>query len=171
MESPNLLLASDSEFFACFPANPLIEAVARVDIKPIVFRQERGGINAADGYARQTAGKTFGVFAAQDGPGVENSFGGVAQAWGEGVPLLFLPQGAGVTKHSVSPNFSALKNFEHITKLGLSIDDPSIITREIRRAVHAMRQGRPGPAMVETQRDILSQEVPDSAFDYVQLNP
>ena len=158
------LKAEGVDWMACFPANPLIEAAARVGIRPIVFRQERGGINAADGYARQS-GKV-GVFAAQDGPGVENSFGGIAQAWGEGVPLLFLPQGAGVTKHSIAPNFSALKNFEHVTKLALSIDDPSITTREIRRAFHAMRHGRPGPAMVEMQRDVLSREVPGNAFDY-----
>ena len=74
-------------WMACFPANPLIEAAAKVDIRPIVFRQERGGINAADGFSRQTLGKQVGVFAAQDGPGVENSFGGIAQAWGEGYPF------------------------------------------------------------------------------------
>ena len=89
-------------WMACFPANPLIEAAAKVDIRPIVFRQERGGINAADGFSRQTLGKQVGVFAAQDGPGVENSFGGIAQAWGEGVPLLFLPQGAGTVLRPIS---------------------------------------------------------------------
>jgi len=161
------LKAEGVTWMACFPANPLIEAVAKVDIRPIVFRQERGGLNAADGYARQTAGRQVGVFAAQDGPGVENSFGGVAQAWGEAVPLLFLPQGAGVTKQSIEPNFSALRNFEKITKLALSIDHPQIITREIRRAFHAIRQGRPGPAMVELQRDVLAMPVADSAMDYV----
>lgn len=62
------------DWLACFPDNPLIEACARRDIRPIVFRQERGGINAADGYSRQMAGRKFGVFASQSGPGVENSF-------------------------------------------------------------------------------------------------
>ncbi len=160
------LKAEGVEWMACFPANPLIEAAAKVDIRPMVFRQERGGINAADGFSRQTRGKRIGVFAAQDGPGVENSFGGIAQAWGEGVPLLFLPQGAGVTKHSISPNFSAQRNYEHVTKLSLSIDSTDIITREMRRAFHTIRQGRPGPALVEMQRDVLSQDVPEGAFDY-----
>ncbi|MDA1299511.1 MAG: thiamine pyrophosphate-requiring protein [Proteobacteria bacterium] len=159
------LKAEGVTWMACFPANPLIEAAAKVDIRPIVFRQERGGINAADGFSRQTAGRQIGVFAAQDGPGVENSFGGIAQAWGEAVPLLFLPQGAGTDKYSVKPNFSAVRSFETITKAALSIDRPELITREMRRAFHAIRQGRPGPALVEMQRDVLAQPVADNAMD------
>ncbi|MFP6593622.1 MAG: thiamine pyrophosphate-binding protein, partial [Dehalococcoidia bacterium] len=45
------------EWMACFPANPLIESVAKAGIRPIVFRQERGGIQAADAYSRQLASK------------------------------------------------------------------------------------------------------------------
>lgn len=161
------LKAEGVTWMACFPANPLIEAAAKVDIRPIVFRQERGGINAVDGFSRQTAGRQIGVFAAQDGPGCENSFGGIAQAWGDAVPMLFLPQGAGVDKYSIQPNFSAVRNYESVTKLALSIDQVNKTTREMRRAFHAIRQGRPGPAMVEMQRDVLSQTVPDEAFDYV----
>lgn len=161
------LKAEGVTWMACFPANPLIEAAAKVDIRPIVFRQERGGINAADGYSRQTLGKQIGVFAAQDGPGVENSFGGIAQAYGEAVPLLFLPQGAGLDKYSIAPNFSAARNYEGVTKLALSIDQVTKVTREMRRAFHAIRQGRPGPALVEMQRDVMSQEVPENAQRYV----
>ena len=40
------------EWIACFPNNPLIEAVAKEGIRPIMFRQERGGIMAADGFSR-----------------------------------------------------------------------------------------------------------------------
>ena len=66
-------------WMGCFPANPLIEAVSKVDIRPVVFRQERGAINAVDGYSRQMRGTTPGIYASQSGPGVENSFGGIAQ--------------------------------------------------------------------------------------------
>ena len=34
---------------ACFPTTPLIEACARVGIRPIVSRQELGGVGSADG--------------------------------------------------------------------------------------------------------------------------
>ena len=149
----------------CFPANPLIEAAARVGIRPLVFRQERGGINAADGYARQTRGAPPGVFASQSGPGVENSFGGIAQAWGEAVPMVFLPGGAGLSGYDVQPNFSATRNYASVTKLALSIDRIDRVTTQIRRAFHTARQGRPGPVLVEMHGDVLGQEAPSGAAD------
>ena len=157
------LKAEGVSWMPCFPANPLIEAAAKVGIRPIVFRQERGGINAADGYSRQSSGNRIGVFASQGGPGVENSFGGIAQAWGEGVPLVFLPGSADLHGYDIKPNFSAARAYQPVTKLALSIDRIDLTTRQIRRAFHAARNGRPGPALVELHRDVLSQQVPDDA--------
>ena len=160
------LKAEGVEWMACFPANSLIEAAARVGIRPIVFRQERGGINAADGYARTMAGKQVGVFASQSGPGVENSFGGIAQAWGEAVPLLFLPGGSGTGSYDIAPNFSAVKNYAHVSKLAISIDQIGQTSREMRRAFHALKHGRPGPVVVEMHGDVLAKEVPANAPPY-----
>ncbi|MFC7657537.1 thiamine pyrophosphate-binding protein [Pseudonocardia benzenivorans] len=52
-------------------------------IRPVVVRQERVGIHMADAVSR--LGDTVGVFCMQAGPGVENSFGAVAQAFAEGI--------------------------------------------------------------------------------------
>ena len=46
-----------------------------------------------DGYSRVTNGHRIGVFMMQNGPGAENGFGGVAQAYAESVPILLLPAG------------------------------------------------------------------------------
>lgn len=153
-------------WMACFPANPLIEAAAKAGIRPIVFRQERGGINCVDGFSRQTAGRQIGVFASQSGPGAENSFGGIAQAWGDAVPVLFLPGGSGLKSYDVPPNFSAINNYRDITKLALSIDRPDRTTMQMQRAFHALRQGRPGPVVVELHADVLSQPVPEGLPAY-----
>lgn len=154
------------DWMGCFPANALIEAAARVGIRPIVFRQERGGINAADGYARQMGGRRVGVFASQSGPGVENSFGAIAQAWGDAVPLLFLPGGAGTGSYDIKPNFSAIQNYSSVSKLAISIDQIGQTTREMRRAFHALKHGRPGPVVVEMHGDVLGREVPDQIAPY-----
>ena len=161
------LKAEGVSWMACFPANSLIEAAAKVGIRPIVFRQERGGINAADGFARQMAGEQVGVFASQSGPGVENSFGAIAQAWGDAVPLLFLPGGSGLNSYDVEPNFSATKNYAHVSKLAISIDQPSQTQREMRRAFHTLYHGRPGPVVVEMHGDVLGQQVPENMPEYV----
>ena len=40
-----------------------------------------------------TRGKTIGAFCMQHGPGAENAYGGVAQAFGDSVPIVVLPGG------------------------------------------------------------------------------
>ena len=60
--------------------NPLITATAKVGIRPIAFRHERGAVMAADGYSRVSDGKRIGVVAMQSQAGAENSAGGLAQA-------------------------------------------------------------------------------------------
>ena len=47
----------------------------------------------ADGYSRLHNGRKIGLFTMQRGPGAENAFGGVAQAYADSVPLLLLPGG------------------------------------------------------------------------------
>ncbi|MEM7017878.1 MAG: thiamine pyrophosphate-requiring protein [Pseudomonadota bacterium] len=160
------LKAEGVEWMGCFPANPLIESVAKVGIRPIVFRQERGAINAVDGYTRQIRGKVPGIYASQSGPGVENSFGGIAQAYGEAVPMIFLPLGAGLKGYDVAPNFSATRNYEGITKEALSIDRPDRVVMQIQRAFHAVKHGRPGPVLVEMHPDVLMRDIPEHAMNY-----
>ncbi len=148
------------EWLACFPANPLIEAVAKQGIRPIVFRQERGGIMAADGFSRLMAEKgQYGVFACQGGPGVENAFGGFAQAWADGVPILFLPDAPGTDKTDTKPNFSAPQNYAHIMKWTGSINNSERISGLMRQAISELKNGRPGPVMLEMQRDVMGEEV------------
>ncbi len=148
------------EWLACFPSNPIIEAVANEGIRPIVFRQERGGIMAADGYSRLMASKgKYGVFACQGGPGVENAFGGFAQAWADSVPVLFLPDGPGNYKTEVAPNFSGPRNYQHITKFAASVTSADVIPALMRRSLEALKNGRPGPVMLEMQREAMGGDV------------
>ena len=62
------------EFLACYPNQPLIEACALAEIRPIICRQERVGMAIADGFSRTTNGKRLGVFAMQHGPARKTPF-------------------------------------------------------------------------------------------------
>ncbi len=90
----NILKQEGVDFIGCIPSNPLLEAVAVAGIRPIIFRQERVGVNAADGFSRVTNGRRTGVFAMQAQAGAENAFAGVAQAYADSVPILLLPAAA-----------------------------------------------------------------------------
>src|SRR5437763_15043670 len=100
-----ILKREGTEFLSCYPRNPLIEACAAIDIRPVLCRQERVGVGIADGYSRIRRGKRNGVFAAQNGPGIENAFPGVAQAYAENVPMLIIPGALPLARQYVRPVF------------------------------------------------------------------
>src|SRR2546425_1109640 len=109
-----ILKTEGVEWISCFPSNNLIEAVAQEGIRPIMFRQERGAIMAADGYSRMNNRKKFGVIITQGGPGSENCMGGLAQAFADNVPVLYLPGGPAVNQHSVCPSFSPARSYASV---------------------------------------------------------
>jgi acetolactate synthase I/II/III large subunit len=147
------------EFIACFPHNDLIEACARAGIRPIVCRQERVGIAIADGFARITNGRRIGVFVCQHGPGVENVFPGVAQAFTDNVPLLVLPAGEATSRQGVKPVFSAYDNYAHVTKWRAFVNNPDRIAATLRHAFYRLRTGKSGPVLIETTVDALAGEL------------
>ena len=153
------------ECLNCFPTTPIIEAAAAQDIKPIACRQERVGLGIADAYSRVTNGKKLSAFAMQYGPGAENAYPGVATAFSDSTPLLVLPLGHPLDRDGVFPMFSSLKSYESITKSIEQITTPSKSIDVLRRAIASMRNGRPGPAMVEIPEDILSQDIEDSRVE------
>ena len=154
------------EWIACFPSNNLIEAVAKEGIRPIMFRQERGALMAADGYSRMNHRQKFGVVITQGGPGSENSMGGLAQAFGDNVPILYLPGGPALAQHSVRPNFSPVRTYQTVSIYNEVIWKPDMAASVLRRAFHHLRNGRPGPAIVEIPADVATQDVPAAALHY-----
>jgi len=149
------------EFLIGYPVNPIIEAAAAADIRTIIVRQERTGIHMADAVSRISSGRRIGVFAMQHGPGAENSFGGVAQAYGDSVPIVVLP--AGYPRHltNVPPNFNAALNYRHVTKSAEQVLLPGEVPAAMRRAFTQVRNGRPRPALVEIPTDVFREDVPE----------
>ncbi len=148
-----------------YPVNSIFEYVAKAGIKPIIVRQERIGLHMADALSRLSSGKKIGAFAMQSGPGTENAFGGVAQAYSESVPILVLPGGYDRRLENVDPNFSSVKNFAHVSKSVEQLTSGADIGNVFRRAFTQLRNGRGGPCIVELPKDIWSEDVP-ADFDY-----
>ncbi len=161
----HILKAEGVEYLFAYPVNPLIEAAAKVDIRPILVRQERIGLHMADALSRMTSGKQIGVFCMQSGPGSENAFGGVAQAYGDSAPILVLPMGYSRKLTNVQPNFNSALNYRHVTKLSEQVILPETVPEVMRRAFTQVRNGRPRPVLVEFPTDVFDEEVP-GPFDY-----
>lgn len=144
-----------------YPVHPLTEAAAEIDIRPIIVRQERVGLHMADAYSRLSSGKRIGVFFMQHGPGAENSFGGVAQAYADSVPILVLPAGYPRRLSSVPPNFSSALNYRHVTKWAEQVSMGRALPEVMRRAFAQLRNGRPRPVLVEVPVDVFAEDVPE----------
>jgi len=148
-----------------YPVNHVLEFAARAGIRPVIVRQERVGLHMADAFSRLSSGEKIGVFAMQHGPGAENAFGGVAQAYGESVPLLVLPQGYARRLAHIQPNFNSVLNMRAITKSAEPITSAAEIPNIFRRAFTRLRSGRGGPVLVEIPNDVYAEEVPEP-LDY-----
>lgn len=157
------------EFIVGYPVNPIIEAAARADIRTIIVRQERTGIHMADAFSRINSGDEIGVFVMQHGPGSENAFGGVAQAYGDSVPIIIIPAGYDRKLTNVTPNFSSLLNFQHVAKSVEQVTVSSAIPDAMRRAFSAVRNGRPRPAVIEIPTDVFPEEIESLSYTPVKV--
>ena len=163
-----ILKREGTEFLSCYPRNPVIEPCAALDIRPILCRQERVGVGLADGYSRIKRGKRNGVFAAQAGPGIENAFPGIAQAYAENVPLLIVSGGLPLARQYVRPVFRAAEVYRPVTKWSALAHNVQELPDLMRRAYHAMRSGKGGPVLIEVPDEVFEAEF-KGALDYVPV--
>jgi acetolactate synthase-1/2/3 large subunit len=166
----HVLKQEGTEFLACYPRNPIIEACAAINIRTILCRQERIGVGMADGFSRVRRGKQNGVFAAQQGPGIENAFAGVAQAFSENVPVLVIPAGFEPGRQHQRPTFRAAEVYAPVTKWSAYVSEAAEIPNAMRRAYQAMRSGKPGPVLLEISNAVLEAEF-KGQLDYRPVPP
>jgi acetolactate synthase-1/2/3 large subunit len=164
-----ILKAEGVDWLSCFPAQTLIDAASQEGIRPILCRQERAGVNMADGYSRIHNGKKIGVFTMQTGPGAENAFGGVAQGFADSVPFLLLPGGQPSPRMGVAPNFESVPNYQGITKWAGLINMVERIPEMFSRAFTHLKHGRLGPVLLEIPRDVALADIPDDTWTYTPV--
>ena len=148
-----------------YPRNSVLEAAAAAGIRPIIVRQERTGVHMADAVSRLTRGRHMGVFAMQHGPGTENAYGGVAQAYSESVPVLVLPHGYARRLAHVPDNYNATRSMRDITKHAEPVTSGAEVANIFRRAFTQLRNGRLRPVLVELPLDAMDEAVPEP-LDY-----
>jgi len=162
----NILKQENTEFVFCFPNNAIIDAAAAAGIRPIISRMERGAVNMADGYTRINNGRKNGVCLVQAGPGIENAFPGVAQAFADSVPILMLPGHQGTKRAGTSSDFNASLNYAGVTKWADLVNRADRIPEMMRRAYTQLRVGRPRLVLLEMPTDVLNGEIDEVQFRY-----
>jgi tartronate-semialdehyde synthase len=128
-------------------------------IKHMVTRHEESAIHMADGYARALG--TVGVCAATSGPGASNFVTGLYTAQVDSIPILALT-GQNVRAQLDREAFQAVNIAEivkPITKKSYCIKDPAMVPWVFREAFKIMREGRPGPVLIDLPLDVQKEEI------------
>lgn len=134
----------------------------RPEFTPHLVYHEQGGAFAASGYA-QTSGK-LGVAYGTRGPGFTNMVTGIADAYYDSIPVLFL------TAHSAEmlhPDMRILNNQEidtvsivkNITKFAARINTLEELKAGLKKACSQALTGRKGPVFLDICSKLFSQEL------------
>jgi len=132
-------------------------------IRHILTAHEQGAAHAADGYARST-GKV-GVCFATSGPGATNLTTGIATAYMDSSPVVFITC-------NVAEPLLGKDSFQEvditgiampITKATYLVSDPATIPDVIRQAFAVAATGRPGPVLIDFLKNVTA---PDQMIDY-----
>ena len=157
----------------------LLDSVSRSSrIRYICNHHEQASAMAAEGNARWRGG--LGVCFATSGPGATNTVTGIAGAWLDSSPVLFV---TGQSRRTLTarglglPEMRMVGTFEvdfvaiaaPITKYAVFADDPKMVLFHLQKAVHAATTGRPGPVVIDMPLDVQGASVEED--DLPQFTP
>ncbi len=129
-------------------------------LQHICPHHEQAGAMAAEAYSRVTG--NLGCAIGTSGPGATNMITGIAGAWFDSVPCLYLTgqvttfrmKGDTGVRQLGFQETEIIPMVEPITKYAVQISDPMDIRYELEKAVHLAKTGRPGPVVVDIPDDL-----------------
>src|ERR1019366_9690819 len=154
-------------------------------VKFICNHHEQACTIAAESYAKATNG--LGVAMVTTGPGGTNAITGLAGAWLDSTPVLFLSGQVkrpdrmfaadgtplGMRQLGVQ-EVDIISIVTPLTKYAVTILDPSSIRYHMEKAVHLALTGRPGPVWIDIPLDVQAAPIDETnlpGFDATQDPP
>ena len=143
----------------------LVDALGRHPrLKFICNLHEQGTAIAVDAYAQV---RGFGAGLVTTGPGGTNAITGLAAAWMDSTPCIFV---SGQVKKADLKRDSGVRQLgfqeidivslvKSITKYAVTVEDPGSIRFHLDRAIHLARTGRPGPVWIDLPLDVQAAEI------------
>lgn len=126
---------------------------------------EQGTAIAVDAYAQV---RGFGAGLVTTGPGGTNALTGVAAAWLDSTPCIFVS--GQVKSADLRGRHGGVRQFGFqeidivamatpVTKYAATVEDPTEIRYHLDKAIHLARTGRPGPVWIDLPLDIQAAEI------------
>ena len=152
------------------------------DIEPICNSHEQASAMAAENYAK--CKNHLGVAMVTTGPGGTNTITGLAGAWLDSTPVLFLSGQVkrpdrmfaadetplGMRQLGVQ-EVDIVSIVKPLTKYAVTVLDPQSIRYHMEKAVHLALNGRPGPVWIDIPLDVQATPIDEAtlpAFDAEQ---
>jgi acetolactate synthase-1/2/3 large subunit len=144
----------------------LNDSLARCrELKFICNHHEQASAIAAEAYAKAT--NNIGVALVTTGPGGTNAITGLAGAWLDSTPCLFLSgqvkradrmfkvDGSPLGVRQRGPQeLDIISIVKPLTKYAVTVTDPLSIRYHLEKAVHLATTGRPGPSWIDIPLDV-----------------
>jgi acetolactate synthase-1/2/3 large subunit len=154
-------------------------------IEPICNSHEQAAAMAAESYAKAT--RHLGVAMVTTGPGGTNAITGLAGAWLDSTPVLFLsgqvkrpdrmfaPDGTPLGMRQLGvQEVDIVSIVKPLTKYAVTILDPTSIRYHLEKAVHLAFSGRPGPVWIDIPLDVQAAPIDETSlpgFDAAEEPP
>ncbi len=155
------------------------------DIQFVCNHHEQASAIAAEGYAKAT--NHLGVVMVTTGPGGTNAITGLAGAWFDSSPCLFLSGQVkrpdrmfeadgtplGVRQRGIQ-ELDIVSVVRSLTKYAVTVTDPNSIRYHLEKAIHLARSGRPGPVWIDIPIDVQAAPIDETSlrgFQPAELEP
>lgn len=143
----------------------------RTDIEYICNLHEQACSIAAEAYGQYT--NNLGVALVTTGPGGTNAITGLAGAWLDSTPCMFLSGqvkrpdliGDRGVRQMGFQELNIVRVVEPLTKYAVTITDPDSIRYQMEKAMHLARSGRSGPVWIDIPLDVQSAVIDESRLD------
>ena len=129
---------------------------------------EQASAFCAGAYARVT--NNIGIALATSGPGATNLITGIADAFCDSVPVLFLTgqerisliKTRGKARQNGFQDVDIVSMVKPVTKYAVLLDDPENIRYELEKAFYLATSGRKGPVLIDVPLDIQFMKVDEN---------
>lgn len=145
-------------------------------LEPVCNSHEQASAMAAESYAKAT--RNVGVAMVTTGPGGTNALTGLAGAWLDSTPVLFLSgqvkradrmfdsDGGPRGLRQMGPQeLDVISIVRSLTKYAITILDPHTVRYHLEKAAFLARSGRPGPVWIDFPLDVQAAPIDETALD------
>src|SRR6476660_5159649 len=151
--------------------NPLYSAMrAHGGIKHVLARHVEGASHMAEGYTRATAGN-IGVCLGTSGPAGTDMITGLYSASADSIPILCITGQAPVAKLH-KEDFQAINIADiarPVAKWAVTVMESAQVPGAFQKAFQLMREGRPGPVLIDLPMDVQLGEIDFDIDSYEPL--